>query len=285
MFALAHIMQHIYTFVLPPLLPIFKTAYDLSYFQTGLLPTMLSVGLTTQLVMGIFSDRIGKRVVFVSLGLISTAVLVGVIGLTDNYPMLVAVTLLIGAAASAYHPAGTTLITEYYSDSSRGKVLGLHSIGDSLGPGISPILIGALTAMLSWQSAVYLLAVPGVLIGLIYWKVVRDVPAKHSSNKKQPAETENIGLGSRPIMTNLIVILVAMFFTMLVSVGMIVFFSLYLVDVFKISQPFASLLLGILFISGMPGGLIGGWASDKFGRRSVSLLSLAAGPILVVCCK
>ncbi len=283
MFALAHTMQHIYTFVLPPLLPIFKMVYGLSYFQSGLLSTMLSVGLTAQLAMGVFSDRMGKRVAFVSLGLVSTAFLVGAIGLTHNYLMLAAVILLIGVAASAYHPTGTTLVTEYYSGSSRGKALGIHSIGDSLGPGISPILVGSLTAMLGWHYAVCLLAIPGVLIGFAYWRTVGEVPEKHPYGQKQQSATENIDLGLRPVMTNFAVILMAMFFTMMVSVGMMVFFTLYLVDVFQVSQPLASLLLGILFISGMPGGLIGGWASDKFGRKPVSLLSLAAGPILVIC--
>ncbi len=281
MFALAHLMQHIYTFILPPLLPIFKAIYDLSYFQTGFLSTMLSLGLTMQLAIGVLSDRMGKRVAFVSLGLIFTAVLVGAIGLTHNYHMLVVVTLLIGVAASAYHPVGTTLVTEYYSGDSRGKALGLHSIGDSLGPGISPILVGVLAAMLSWHSAVFLLAVPGILIGFIYWKVVGDVSTEQLSNRRQLSQAENINVGLRSIVTNFTLMLAAMFSTMLVSVGMMVFFSLYLVDVFEVSQPFASLLLGILFISGMPGGLIGGWVSDKFGRKSVSLLSLAAGPILV----
>lgn len=255
MFALAHTMHHIYTSVMPPLLPIFKLLYDLTYFQAGLLSTVLSVGMVTQLATGFCSDRMGKRVVFVALGLVFTAVLVGIIGLTGNYLMLIAVSLLIGVAASTYHPAGTTLVTEYYSNSSRGKALGMHSIGDSVGPGLSPILIGALTAMLGWQSAVYLLAVPGVLIGFTYWRTVRDIPAKNSSGVQQLSDTENTGLELRSILTNFAVKLTAMFFTMLVSVGMMVFFPLYLVDAFEVSQPFAALLLGILLISGMPGGI------------------------------
>ena len=93
-FTLGHMMHHVYTLAIPPLLPIFKSMYRLSYFEVGFLSAAFFIGMTAQIATGFLSDRIGDRKKLVSSGLVLTAILVAALGLGTSYIALSAIALV-----------------------------------------------------------------------------------------------------------------------------------------------------------------------------------------------
>jgi MFS family permease len=267
-FILGHTAHHIYTAIIPALLPVFKSAFNLTYIQASLLPTAFQAGLTAQIAVGIYSDRSAKRSILVSAGLAATALTIAALPLAHTYHLLLTLSFLAGVAASTYHPAGTTLVTEHYPRK-MGFALGVHALGGPLGTSVGPIMLGALAAHLSWQEALYIIALPGVLAALIYAKLVRDVKFNEVSGEKLGALDEGSLKQAAPLLATFIA---AYLMGQFAVETMVDFIPLYLTTAFLVAAPTAAILLGLMRILGVVGGPLGGAMVDKIGsKRTLSL--------------
>jgi MFS family permease len=77
----------------------------------------------------------------------------------------------------------------------------------------------------------------------------------------------------------------AVLFQMLYA-AMVAFMALFLVDVHGLDAPAAALLVSAPFIAGLLGSPLGGWLSDRMGRKPVIVFSLVAlGPLLLLLTK
>ena len=267
-FTLGHTAHHLYTAIIPALLPVFKSTFNLTYIETSLLPTAFQAGLTAQIAVGIYSDRTAKRSIIVSAGLAATAVTVAALSLAHTYHLLLTLSFLAGVAASTYHPAGTTLVTEHYPRK-MGFALGIHALGGTLGTALGPIMLGALAAYLSWQEALYVIALPGLLAALIYSRLVRDVRFDEVSKQKHNTSDEDSLKQAAPLLT---VFIAAYLMGQFAAETTVDFMPLYLTTTFLVAAPTAAILLGLMRILGVIGGPIGGVIVDKLGsKRTLSL--------------
>ena len=267
-FTLGHTAHHLYTAIIPALLPVFKSAFNLTYIEAALLPTAFQAGLTAQIAVGIYSDRVGKRSIVVSAGLAATALTVAALSLAHTYHLLLTLSFLAGVAASTYHPAGTTLVTEHYPRKI-GFALGIHALGGTLGTSLGPIMLGALAAYLSWQEALYIIALPGLLAALIYSRLVRDVRFDGVSRQRREVSKEGSIKQVAPLLTAFIA---AYFMGQFAAETTVDFIPLYLTTTFLVTAPTASMLLGLMRILGVIGGPLGGVVVDKLGsKRTLSL--------------
>ncbi len=279
---LGHMIHHIYTLILPPLLPIFTVIYGLTYFQGGLLLGVLNAGMMMQLLVGFYSDRSGRRSILAGLGLVFTALVTALLALTGNFLSLLIMAFVLGVVASTFHPPGTTLVTEYFARARRGRTLGIHLIGGSVGTSLGPIIIGALIAFLIWQYTLFIIAVPGVIIGILYWHFIKDVTARSNSSLDPSASEESVaGFRLRPVMYSLIIVIAAEMLGLTSFYGVLNFLPMYLVSEFEVSVTFAALLLGMMQIAGIAGSPIGGWAADRFGRKTIIVIGLSVQPVLL----
>ncbi len=268
-FALGHTTHHLYTAIIPALLPVFKNTFNLTYIEASLLPAAFQAGLTAQIAVGIYSDRTAKRSIIVSAGLAATALTIAALALAHTYHLLLTLSFLAGVAASTYHPAGTTLVTEYYPRK-MGFALGIHAIGGGLGTSLGPILLGALAAYLSWQEALYIIALPGLVAALIYSRLVKDVRLGWVGTQKQKKLEEGSIKKVAPLLTTFIA---AYLLGMFAAETTIDFIPLYLTTVFLVAAPTAAILLGLMRILGVIGGPVGGAMVDKLGSKRVLSLS------------
>ena len=268
-FTLGHTAHHLYTAIIPALLPVFKSTFNLTYIEAALLPTAFQAGLTAQIAVGIYSDRTAKRSIVVSAGLAATAVTVAALSLAHTYHLLLTLSFMAGVAASTYHPAGTALVTEHYPRK-MGFALGIHALGGTLGTSLGPIMLGALAAYLSWQEALYVIALPGLLAALIYSRLVRDVKFDGVSRQKQEISNEGSIKQAAPL---LIVFIAACFMGQFAAETTVDFIPLYLTTTFLVAAPTAAMLLGLMRILGVIGGPLGGVVVDKLGSKHTLSLS------------
>ena len=101
----AHTMSHIYLLALPPMYPLLKAEFDVSYAALGLLVTLLNVATGfTQVPVGFLVDRVGARKVLIA-GLTTIALCIGAIGFAASYWMVLPLMVLAGVGNSVFHPA------------------------------------------------------------------------------------------------------------------------------------------------------------------------------------
>ena len=82
--------------------------------------------------------------------------------------------------AGLYHPAGTTWVSNTF-ETGRGKALGRHGIGGSVGQLMAPLVSSLLLSLVFWPVIFLFLAAIGVIIAFITLRIrvqssVNDIP-------------------------------------------------------------------------------------------------------------
>lgn len=151
---LAHGTSHFFHMLLPPLFPVFKQSFGLSYAELGLLVTLFfAISGIGQALAGFLVDRIGARpVLFVALGCFVAAA--GSAALSQGYAGLLLAAALAGLGNSPFHPVDFTILNQRVSQPRLGHAFAVHGITGNLGWAVAPLVLLGLTSLTgSWRWA------------------------------------------------------------------------------------------------------------------------------------
>ncbi|MBM3549831.1 MAG: MFS transporter, partial [Alphaproteobacteria bacterium] len=161
--SLAHFFSHFYVLALPPLFPVLKETYGVSYAALGLLMAALNIGTgLLQPAMGVLVDRIGGKQVLI-LGLALHAAAMGAIGFTSSYVATLVLMGLAGIANSVYHPADYSILNASVDKRRIGRAFSIHTFAGYLGFAAAPVAIAALTVPLGWRGALVAAGAAGLV--------------------------------------------------------------------------------------------------------------------------
>ena len=285
-FACTHFSHDLCAGLLTALLPLIKEGLGLTYLQSGVLLSAYTItaGLS-QIPGGWLGDRL-RRNVIIAVGLGGIGLSTIAVGLSPSYYPMIAILIIMGIFAGGYHPSAVSMLSGYYEESRRGKVIAMHMVGGSIGFSIGPLLGGFIAESIGWRWAFIILAIPAVaIVPLIIKRFARVESATRVNlspqTKESQTQPDTRKIGIVQVLKPLATILTLCVSMQLIAGSAMSFIPLYLVDKHGVAPAFAAILVGILRIGGISGSLFGGWLSDRWGRRQSVLLSLVAtGPVL-----
>ena len=270
-FTAGHIVDDIYMNTLPPLLPVLIAGTGLSFAAAGLLVTFFTVtSSVSQPFLGFAIDRYRIRWIG-ALGLIWAGLLFGLMGVVRGYMPLLILATLAGIGPAMFHPHALSAVSGIASGA-RGRVMSVFIIGGNIGFAISPLLIGALTA-LRGQGGMLYMALPGVLMGIFIWR--------RSSRFGDGMQREFHPLRMSDIRPTIVLVIVAILRSW-VYFSVLSYLPSYFVSLGS-SVLRSNSLLSLMLLAGVAGQFAGGTLSDRFGRKEVTMGSLLlAAPLLYV---
>ena len=169
---LAHGTSHFFHMLLPPLFPVFKEAFGLSYAELGLLLTLFfAISGIGQALAGFLVDRIGARpVLFAALGCFVAAAVSG--ALAQGYGGLMLAAALAGLGNSPFHPVDFTILNHRVSQPRLGHAFAVHGVTGNLGWAIAPMVLLAVSALSgSWRWALAACALWALaVLALMLWQ-------------------------------------------------------------------------------------------------------------------
>jgi MFS family permease len=280
-FAGAHFAHHVSNSLLNPLLPPIRDTFSLGYGEAGLLVSAFSwaIGISNAPV-GYLSDRVGALRVIVG-GLLLTGVLAAILSFADAYWQLLLILALLGVVAASYHAPAASMIAQAFPPNVRGGAMGLHITGGHLSFFATPLVAsGLMAAGGTWRTPFLWFAFAPMLAGIVIWLLA---PRTSTATSHSHGDASRFGVFREvwgvarligPLLSASVV------FQMLYA-AFLAFFSLYLVDVRGLPAPIAAAIYGVPQLVGMAGAPLGGYLSDRWGRRNVMVLGMVLlGPSL-----
>ncbi|HRD61282.1 MAG TPA: MFS transporter [Nocardioides sp.] len=163
-------------------------AEDRVFLLTALYAVTL---LLTAVIFGIWSDRLGRRKVFVIWSGLVSGCAVAVLGIGQSWPSAVAAAVVMGCAYGIYTAVDFALITQVLPTATdRAKDLGVINIANALPQVVAPVLAGVLLAVVEASGglvesdgdgfsvgyfAVYFLAFLASVLGSVFVTRIRGV--------------------------------------------------------------------------------------------------------------
>ena len=246
--------------------------FRLTHEQIGALASVLAItwALST-LVFGALSDRVGRRVILIP-AMFAFSILSWISGLAHTYEQLLIARALMGIAEGPTWSIMTALIEESSPKSRRGRNVGLVvSAAALVGLGLAPVLSTQVAARSSWRWAFFVAGIPGIVLGLLIWKFVKEPSKTHS----ETAADEKPSLGGylsilryRNIWLSCVGAIGFISWLFLLNV----FAPVYITQVAKQPATTAGFLLGAGGLGSFFIGFIFPSISDRVGRKPVLVI-------------
>jgi MFS family permease len=252
--------------------------------KTGLLGTaFLITYMLSAPVLGFLADRISRWVI-VGAAVLLWSLASGGSGLAATFGMLFATRVCVGIGEGAYGPAAPTILSDLYSIETRGRVMAIFCAAIPVGSALGYVIGAAVIwAHLDWRWAFYMVAPPGLLLGLLcFWQRDPRV-ASHHIVQKSPRRGLSDYLKlfrTRSYLVNCIAQTLMTF----AAGGLGYWVSAYLA--YRGQSPAAGrITFGLItVIAGLSSTLIGGIVADKLRPRYPGSYFLISGVGMLAAC-
>ena len=244
-----------------------KTDLNLNETQFGLLVgTPILTGSLIRLILGIWTDIYGGRIVLTLL-MLASALATWLLSGAETYSQFLLVGLGVGIAGGTFI-ASVTYVSRWFDKKKQGLPLGIIGAGN-VGDAVTKFLAPVVMVALGWAAVAKIWAVALVALAIIFWIFSKDDPVlrhqKATGEKPQPALTQLAPLKNLQVWR----FSLYYFFVFGAFVALALWLPKYFVSVYGVSIVTAGMLGAMYSIPGSLFRIFVGWLSDKYGARRV----------------
>jgi MFS family permease len=249
--------------------------------------------------LGILADLTKrKNVVAISVAIWSLAT--AFTALANSFLTLFISRMVLGIGEAGYFPAGTALMSDYFSRAKRSRIMSWWSVGQLIGILVGFVIGGVLAGMGKWRLAFIFTGIPGLLLAFLAWRLRE--PRRNEADEEElalypytlgdvaeieePPQTVHISskvfsqFGMLLRIKTLYVLIIMQIFAFFVLGVNVVFLPTYLqqLDIFGLSSGKAGLFSGaVIVLAGLVGTVLGGYMADWLNHRHQGARVLVCG--------
>src|SRR5438477_10903976 len=121
-------------------------------------------------ILGLLADRFSRWII-VGSAVILWSLASGGSGLAVTFGILFATRIFVGIGEGGYGPAAPTILADLFPIETRGRIMAIFCAAIPVGSALGYVIGGLIGAHLGWRWAFYLVAPPGLLLGLLcFWQ-------------------------------------------------------------------------------------------------------------------
>jgi NNP family nitrate/nitrite transporter-like MFS transporter len=244
-----------------------KADLNLNDTEFGLLVgTPILTGSLIRLVLGVWTDQYGGRIVYVGV-MLSAAVATWLLTFAYDYPTFLLAALGVGIAGGSF-AVGIAYVSRWYPVEKQGTALGIFGAGN-VGAAVTKFLAPMIMVALGWQAVAQFWALGLVVMAVVFWFGTKDDPElvkrKASGLKPEPMSAMLAPLKRIQVWR----FSLYYFFVFGGFVALALWLPRYYVGVYGLDIVTAGLLGAAYSIPGSLFRILGGTLSDRFGARRV----------------
>ena len=285
---MAHASSHYYHLVLPPLFPILKEEFEVSYTALGALPSLFfAASGIMQIVSGFLVDRFGARRILL-LGLTLLSLSVAGFGLVSEFWMLFPLAILAGIGNSVFHPADLAILTAKVSPPRLGRGYAIHALAGNVGWAAAPIGVISITQWADWRTALIVSGLTGLGIVaslMLSGDDLSDDRPPIERKQRSTSRTKPLGNSLQLILNRTIISCLLYFaFLAMALIGVQTFGVPGLMQLYGIPLANATAGLAAFLIGSAIGVISGGFAADWTDRHDlIATAGMALAAVAFVC--
>ncbi|TMQ22687.1 MAG: MFS transporter [Candidatus Rokuibacteriota bacterium] len=283
--ALGHFVIDVNQGALPAVLPFLKHVHTLSYAQAAMIVLAANVASSIiQPLFGYLSDQIARRWLL-PLSVFVSGLGIALLGLAPGYAAVVALVIVLGLGAAAWHPEGYKTASSVAGDR-KATALSWFSLGGNVGIAVGPPLMIFLVAGLAGDGfrPAHTLGMlgPTLVVGTLLLAVLPRL-TRESAAPPAAARAGDSGLNMPRAMALLILVVTMRAWS---SLGFSTFVPFYYLDTLKADPRLVGVVLFVFLGAGALGTVVAGPIADRVGARTfmqwVLLAAIPFGALFLV---
>jgi NNP family nitrate/nitrite transporter-like MFS transporter len=256
-----------------------KQNLGLNDTQFGLLvATPILTGALSRLILGIWTDQYGGRIVM-TLTMLLSAIATYLLSSVKTYEMFLVAALGVGLAGGCF-AVGISYVSSWYEKEKQGTALGIFGVGN-VGAAITNFVAPLIMLTLGWHGLAKTYAIIIFVTAILFYLFAKDDPklvARKAKKEKPRSFLQQI----EPL-KNLQVWRFSLYYFFVFGgyVALALWLPRYYVGVYGLDITTAGMLAAAYALPGSAFRALGGWISDKIGARAVMYWTFIA---CVACC-
>ncbi|HUT86309.1 MAG TPA: MFS transporter [Elusimicrobiales bacterium] len=252
--------------ILYSVFPLIKKDLMLSDTQLGFLSSaFMIVYMLYSPIAGYFGDR-HKRPPWIAVSTILWSIATFFSGIIKSFHQLLFVRSMVGIGEGGYMTMAPGYISEQFPKQKRARILSYFSIAIPIGSALGYLLGGQLGEIFGWRKTFFIVAIPGIILGLLVFKL-KDPNREFAVLKKSPPKFKNYF----PLLTNKVFIFTSLSQAMATFTlgGLAAWMPTYFHRYLDFSVARAGTVFGaITLFAGAIGMLAGGRIADFLLKRT-----------------
>lgn len=172
------------------LLPFIQDEFTISNFQVGAISSFFFLGYAiSQIPAGLIMGRAGTRRM-VTIAILAFSAITLAMGFTTTAIGLLLLRLALGLSEGPTPVGMTSTVNAWFPPREKGTATGIYIVSTQFAPIIVPPIVAALAVAAGWRHVFIWFAIPGFLVAILWWFVVRSHPK--DSRRVNAAELAHI---------------------------------------------------------------------------------------------
>lgn len=168
---LLYLFNYVDRMVIASLFPYLKVEWNLTDTDCGWFASIVTLMMTLFVFpVSLLVDRWSRKKAIAAMAVVWSFA-TAACALTRNFTQLFSMRAVVGAGEAAYTSGGHAMIAAYFPEEKRATMNGLFTAAIPMGTAIGVILGGIIAVNLGWRYAFGLLAIPGLIVAILFFWV------------------------------------------------------------------------------------------------------------------